>query len=63
MQTRLPFRLRRLKDRPAGEYYVGLDLHSRGSVFEVETPTGRPRAEGEVRTTPPAGENIQNPLT
>ncbi len=37
----LPLRLRGLTGSPTGEYYVGLDLHSRASVFEVEDADGR----------------------
>jgi len=32
----LPYRLRALKGRPTGDYYVGVDLHSRAREIEVE---------------------------
>ena len=39
-----------LEGSPTGEYYVGLDLHSRASVFEIEDADGRTSGEGEVST-------------
>jgi len=35
-----------------GQYYVGLDVHSRQSAFAIEDAEGRVIAEGEVPTTP-----------
>ena len=35
-----------------GQYYVGLDVHSRQSVFMVERKDGTVTARGELPTTP-----------
>jgi len=35
-----------------GQYYVGLDVHSRQSVFVVEREDGTVTARGELPTTP-----------
>src|SRR5882724_10626875 len=42
------FHLQGLEGTPTGQYYVGLGLHRRASVFEVEDADGRD--QGEVPT-------------
>src|SRR5215831_9093102 len=34
------------EDRPMGAYYVGLDVHSRETVFVIQDPTGLSSAAG-----------------
>ena len=42
----------REEDSPMTQYYVGLDVHSKQSVFEIQDGTGKVVAQGEVPTTP-----------
>jgi transposase len=41
------------------QYYVGLDVHSRQSVFVIEDAAGRVIAQGEVPTTPAGFEHLR----
>jgi transposase len=40
-------------------YYVGLDVHSKQSVFVIQDATGKVVAQGEVPTTPPGLQQLQ----
>ena len=42
-----------------GQYYVGLDVHSRQSTFVIEDEEGRVIAQGEVPTTPAGFEHLR----
>jgi len=41
------------------QYYVGVDVHSRQSVFVIEDAEGRVIAQGEVPTTPAGFEHLR----
>jgi hypothetical protein len=40
-------------------YYVGLDVHSKQSVFVIEESEGKIVAQGEVATTPAGLQQLQ----
>src|SRR5262249_10132504 len=40
------------EDRPMGAYYVGLDVHSRETVFVIQDEAGTTVGRGAVPTTP-----------
>ncbi len=42
-----------------GQYYVGLDVHSRQSAFVIEDVDGRVIAQGEVPTTAAGFEHLR----
>jgi transposase len=44
--------VQREEDRPMGAYYVGLDVHSRETVFVIQDEAGSVVARGAVPTTP-----------